>query len=625
MLSDIKKAIAPFYLPLPFLLLSRWLLLMFLWIVTQGLFLIVNYDLFYSVSFLEVFCLIFASFRYAISSTLFILTPFLVLNLLPIHYKHNRFIANGVDIAYYPITHQRMDATIFSYLSGAESDFIRLLPMFFVYYWYLTILAIFGIFMLFFVGKRLKLYQPRTINIRYYIRHAVAFLMFIPLILLGQRGGFQGYPISIFHAVQISPNNSNLILNTPFVILKTLGKTGLEEVHYYLTKEELYAEFDPRRHYADKIFEGQDLPNIVILILEGYSSEFSKFLSGGDVGYTPFMDSLAQQGLVFRGMSNSQTSVTGIPAIVAGFPNWMEQRYVFSQYIQNDIPSLANTLGTMGYASSFYHGGFKGTFGFDAFAIRVGFDEYLGKPEYNNDQDCDGKWGIFDKPFMQYAANRMTTHTSQPFLSVIYTLSSHHPYTIPKVYEGHFPKGTLPVHEVVGYTDYALQRFFETARKQPWFENTLFIITSDHSSLLENEYYTTTLGALEIPTIWYFPKYIKPHREEKIMSQIDIMPSILHYVGYDKPFIAFGQSAFDMSAIPYNLNYLSGNYQFVKDGWVLNFMNRQSTSLRRNDRNFAKSPNLMDSEPEVLQRMERTLKAIIQQYNSRVIYNRFME
>jgi hypothetical protein len=107
------------------------------------------------------------------------------------------------------------------------------------------------------------------------------------------------------------------------------------------------------------------------------------------------------------------------------------------------------------------------------------------------------------------------------------------------------------------------------------------------------------------------------------VSQIDIMPSVLHYIGYNKPFVAFGQSAFDTSVTPYSMRFLSGDYLLVKNGWVLNFMNGQSTSLKRDNRNFTNTPNLIDSESDVLQSMERKLKAMIQQYNSRVIHNRF--
>ncbi len=631
-----------FYLPLSLFVISRWLLLMELWMLTQVCFLIANYDLFYQASFVEIIWSVVGSFRFAISSTLFILAPFLILNLLPLHFKHNRyyqgfadfwyyaaallfFIANGVDISYYPITHQRMSATIFTYLAGAKGDFLRLLPSFFVHYWYLTLLAIFGIFILFFVGRRLKLQPLRQVNLRYYIKQIVVFLLFVPLIFLGQRGGLQVQPLSIFHAGKYTTNNADAVLNTPFIIMKTLNRQEIQEVSYFSSEEELYAQFSPYRNYKNPVFQGDTLPNIVVLILEGFSAEYSSSLNGGNAGYTPFLDTLAQQSTVYRGFSNELISMTGVPAVIAGFPNWMEERYLVSRYSQNNLPSLPNALKTLGYTSSFYHGGFNGSMGFDGFCAKIGFDEYLGKTEYNNDKDYDGEWGIFDLPFLQYAADRMKREdATKPFFSVIYTLTSHDPFIIPKSYTGHFPKGSLPPHETVGYTDYALRKFFETCRNKDWFENTLFVITSDHSSFVEGEYYTSSLGTLEIPMIWYFPKHISPQTNAKILQQIDLMPSLLHYVGYSKPFVAFGQSVFDSTATPYTMRFSNGNYQFVENTWVLNFADGQSISLKKDQRDFAKQPDQMQQQADTLQLLENKVKSMIQQYNSRVVGNRFI-
>jgi phosphoglycerol transferase MdoB-like AlkP superfamily enzyme len=258
---------------------------------------------------------------------------------------------------------------------------------------------------------------------------------------------------------------------------------------------------------------------------------------------------------------------------------------------------------------------------FDAFTKQIGFDEYLGMNEYNNNADYDGNWGIFDEPFMQYAANRMT-QKENPFFSVIYTLSSHHPYTIPKHYENRFDKGTLASHETVGYTDMALQRFFETARTKDWFDNTLFIVTSDHSTFVENAYYSSSVGISEIPMFWYFSGHIEPKKQEKILSQIDLMPSLLHYIGYDKPFIAFGNSVFD--SIPnYHMTYSGGEYTFTTESWVLNLVNDKPQSLKKDNNDFIQNPNVIDDYSEIPNQLETKAKSMIQQYNHRVIFDKF--
>ena len=92
---------------------------------------------------------------------------------------------------------------------------------------------------------------------------------------------------------------------------------------------------------------------------------------------------------------------------------------------------------------------------FDAFAYKVGFQKYYGKDEYNNNDDYDGQWGIFDEPFLDYFGKE-TSKLKEPFLSSVFTLSSHHPFTIPKKHKGEFPKGPSPFHETIGYVDYSL-------------------------------------------------------------------------------------------------------------------------------------------------------------------------
>ena len=91
----------------------------------------------------------------------------------------------------------------------------------------------------------------------------------------------------------------------------------------------------------------------------------------------------------------------------------------------------------------------------------------------------------------------------KPFFATFFSLSSHHPYKIPKEHEGKFRKGEHPILEAVGYTDYSLKKFFEKAEKQSWFDNTLFVITADHTSYRINEKYNNAVGAVKIPIAFY--------------------------------------------------------------------------------------------------------------------------
>ena len=89
----------------------------------------------------------------------------------------------------------------------------------------------------------------------------------------------------------------------------------------------------------------------------------------------------------------------------------------------------------------------------------------------------------------------------EPFMTSVFTASSHHPYNVPAEYQGRFPEGKLPMHKCIGYTDYALRRFFESASKQPWFANTLFVLTADHTNQSCRNVYETDLGVFSVPIV----------------------------------------------------------------------------------------------------------------------------
>jgi uncharacterized sulfatase len=283
----------------------------------------------------------------------------------------------------------------------------------------------------------------------------------------------------------------------------------------------------------------------VILILESFSAEYWGAGNGGN-RYTPFLDSLASQSLFCqRNYANGRASIEAMPSVLAGLPSLMQEPYIDSAYQSNEMLGLGTLLGQHGYTTSFFHGGKNGTMHFDDFMHLAGMQRYVGLNEYPHRQDYDGTWGIFDEPFLQFTATELTKQ-QQPFATAIFTLSSHHPYKIPEKYRGKFKKGTLPIHESIGYTDYALQHFFATARQQPWFSNTLFIITADHTQRLETPEYLNPLGQYRVPLLFYHPQRTLPKADpNRITQQVDILPSILDYLGLERERrLLFGQSIF---------------------------------------------------------------------------------
>ena len=299
----------------------------------------------------------------------------------------------------------------------------------------------------------------------------------------------------------------------------------------------------------------------------------------------------------------------------------------------NDVSGIAGELGKEGYHSAFFHGAPNGSMGFEAFAKATGFKEYYGKDEYESDKrfggkdDFDGSWAIWDEPFLQFFAKTMSGFR-EPFVSVVFTASSHHPFNVPEKYRAEFKDvDSNPIHKCIRYTDKALGEFFRTAERQPWYKNTIFVMTSDHTNISDHDVYRTDLGVYSAPIIIYDPSGdIAPGRSHHIAQQIDIMPTLLSYIGYPRPYIAFGENLLDGSADDsWAVNYNNGVYQYVKGEYFMQYDGEAIRTLY----NFRNDPlqkhNIISSAPKAeVKSMEKELKAIIQSYMKRMHDNQLI-
>ena len=581
---------------------------------------------------------------------------FIVLFLFPFHWKErsafyrvvrwvfvavNTFflISNLVDCVYFRFSGRRTTMSVFQEFSHeAGGNMTSIFLKEFAVNWYLVVLAVaLGILLykLFRSPRPLPLHGPKW---SYYVVQTVSLLVVAPFVVFGMRGGMTAAtrPITISNANQYAdrPVDACLVLNTPFSLFRTLGKKAFI-VPQYLSEEEAVRVYSPLHTPADSI---QFRPmNVVVLIVESFSKEFvgsfNTHLDNGTYkGYTPFLDSLLTKGLTFQySYSNGRKSIDGMPSVLSSIPSFVEPFFLTPASL-NNVSSLARELKHKGYYSAFFHGAMNGSMGFQAFANSVGFDSYWGRTEYNEDpkyhgdDDFDGTWAIWDEEFLQFFCDRMTEF-KQPFVTSVFTATSHNPYALPERYKNVFPKGTHPIHECIGYTDNALRHFFATASKQPWYNNTLFVITADHASMNEHPEYVTDLGAFTVPILFYVPGMpeLQGKDTETVVEQIDIMPTVLGILGYDRPYIGFGQ---DILHTPkedkFAVNYISGSgiYQLVKGDYLIQFDGEQVIHAYRFRTDVLMKDDVKDSMPqEVRKEMEIQLKSIIQQYMQRMNNN----
>lgn len=439
-------------------------------------------------------------------------------------------------------------------------------------------------------------------------------------------------PIAISNANAFTerPVETALVLNTPFSMIRSIGNVPFHNPGYFPTTEAAEAVFTPVHQPADSVQPRRK--NIVVVIIESFGKEYigslnKEILGEGYKGFTPFTDSLLRHSAWWRySYDNGQKSIDGMPSILAGIPMFVRP-FISTPQAVNRLKGIPGALAEMGYQTAFFHGARTGSMGFDGFAKSIGFEKYYGREDFNadrrfgGDKDFDGYWAIWDEPFLQFYAAKMS-EMKQPFMTAIFTASNHHPFSIPVKYKGRFPEGTMKIHPTVGYTDNALRQFFATARKQPWYDNTIFIITNDHTNMRDHDEYRSTIGAFYGPIIIFDPSgEIEPGERDAIAQQTDIMPTVLNHLGYDKPYVAFGCDLFSTPADDtWAVNYTNNVFQYVKHGYVLQFDGTKSIGL------FSADDHLMEhnllGKTDVQAGMERELKAIIQSYMDRMLSDR---
>jgi len=594
------------------------------------------------------------------SAILYTNSLYILLMLVPLHYKETAIwqkiakwvfvtvnglcvVINLSDAVYFQYTGRRTTITVFSEFAS-ENNLTGIFAGEMFRHWYLLLLGIaliYGMYRLYrspFDMRRAGSHPyGGTVGswMRYYAVQTLCLLVFVPVCIIGMRGGATTAvrPITISNANQYAdtPMMAALVLNTPFSLIRTIDKP-IFTVPQYFAQDELDRIYTPLHLPQDSIVTRRK--NVVVIIVESFGREYiggyNRWLDGGSYkGYTPFTDSLMQHSATWLySYCNGRKSIDGMPSILSSIPMFVEP-FFLTPSSMNDVSGLAGELKHKGYYSAFFHGAENGSMGFQAFARTTGFDSYFGRTEYNADKrfggdaDFDGTWAIWDEPFMQFYATKMSEFR-QPFISAVFTASSHHPYVIPEKYKDIYPEEGIVIHKCIRYTDNALRRFFDTARRQPWYGNTLFVITSDHTNLSDHDYYQTSLGGFCSPIIFFDPSGdIQPGMRDAIAQQIDIMPTVLNYLGYDRPYVAFGCDLFNTPAEEtWAVNYLNGIYQYVKGNYLLQFDGRQAKGLYRFRTDLLLKENLAGQGIDEEQQMVREVKAIIQSYMMRMTDNK---
>lgn len=614
-------------------LLLRLLIVFGFLTFTRIVFYLYNSSSFLDVGFAEFF---WGSWFDLITISLYFL-PYFALFLLPVNIRHLRWhkrlfkysfhaisgfmlILNLIDCAYFSYTLKRSTGDLLTTISTG-SDFGQLLSTFLSENWPLIVLLIGCISLIEWLYRKTELSRVKSdVSRKEFLKvNWLWFAILLPFFVFIGRGGIRPRPISILDATAYtSSQNASLVLNTPLTFLKTFWVHQLEEKKY-MSRSEEHALFDPI-HTSVPTNLLPDSTNVVILVLESFGKEFVGKLSG-ETSFTPYLDSLLGESLYFEyAFANGKKSNEAIPAILASIPSLDSEPYMSSRCSSNQLEALPTILKEIGYSSAFYHGATNGSMMFDRFSEQCGFEHYFGRKEYGNDRHFDGTWAISDAYFNPWAAKKMS-QLKPPFLGLLFTTSSHHPYFIPKEFRKFTKRGNQPICRSISYSDYALRLFFEEAKNQPWFENTLFVLVADHSPASQTPTYSLRHEMYRIPIGFYHPKgLIPPKKSKQIAQQLDIFPTILDLLNVKKSFYSYGSSLLQPTD-KYGIAHLEGSYYYFNGEEMLIFSNEKVQNLFNfTNGDVLNSKNLLHFEQLVSER-EKKLKAIMQRYSRDLISN----
>ena len=624
-------------------LFYRIFLAYFFYQIARFLFWFFNKELIKIDSVSDYFSIAFHGIAFDTTAILYVNALFILLSIVPIIVNTKKvyqkflfylyFIMNGIaygmnfgDFVYFKFSQARLTTAAMNVAQNENNlgkiFLLSIVEHPFVLLWFFILMVSWM-----FLYKKVKV-KESTIESKwkYFVFSIVSMCIITVLAVGGIRGDFKHStrPINLVDANRFvkNPLQANVVLNSVFSFFRTMNTNNFAEVHF-VDEKFIEENIQPYKIYIREDVEPK--PNIVIFILESFGKEYSGAFNKNTgikdfVSYTPFVDSLANESLIAtNAFANGRQSIHGMSSILAGIPT-LKDAFTSSPYSNQKIQSIVSVSNEMGYDTSFFHGAPNGSMGFLGFGNILGFKNYYGKTEFNNDAEFDDIWGIWDEPFFQYFAKTLEKKKS-PFMATMFSVSSHHPFKVPEKYQGKFKKGPLEIHEPIGYTDFALKQFFKTAKNMPWYSNTIFVFVADHTNQVGYPEYEKAMNRFAIPILFYSPnpKYQLKGEVTEPAQQMDIYPTLVDLMGYNKKIRSWGRSLVSDKKEDYIIVNSSGIEQFMIGNYIYIFDGKNVSGLYHiNDLGLEKNLIGTISSPEI-KLGELKVKAWYQDYMNRVI------
>jgi hypothetical protein len=498
-------------------------------------------------------------------------------------------MVNAIDVVYYSFAEKRLTHELFT----TRSDFGSFKPSLLMEFWWL--------FLIFFILTYLMYRLLNFFAVRYLNQEIVDgrpawrwawSVVFLGMIFMGMHGGWQRKSLTISNAyVGESFFSGSMGLNSAYTILTAVDWEH-DQIHLIPEPEAVAVSRNMLHHSFDGAYLRDDYPllrqasfvepeqhlNVVFLIIESLNASDVGIITGAHPGQslTPNLDTIARHARVYRRyFANGTRSVESLPALLNSMPDIFERPTIGSHFMQNTHFGLPMMLKQRGYASAFFCGSRNGTMGFDKYAAVSGIDQYFGMNEYPySERDFDGYWGCADGPFMQWMEERQGK-LQEPFLSVYFSISNHHPFRLPKSYASDIDAMPIPrMAKTVMYTDRSLGEYFKQVSKEPWYKRTVFVITGDHCFHEQSDPGRTFMENFHVPLFLIGPG-ITPGFDDRVGQHVAVMPTLIQLMRLHTLHASTGLSLLDDKANTFAINNLMDVASLAQDDLAL------SASLER--------------------------------------------
>ncbi len=492
------------------------------------------------------------------------------------------FILSFSDVLYYDYIHRHISNEIFHL--GEDWDIIFGMVFGSMLQYTLGALALSGLFLY----MVYKIFSHKLENFISGKRLFVTAFIAILILFIGIRNNFAGKSFGSSDAYAVNKVSSgNLALNGFFTIYRTAKKSRKHNLMQLdkaiqISQEAMYSantpfiseEYPLLRQYTKK-----DKPkyNVVIVLLESFGAEhIDGFTHYKELNVTPYFKKLSQEGLKFNNFySNGYRSIFGITSIFTGLTIPYGFQYLGKGLELSNLSYLGQVAKDNGYSTISMQASNRRSYRVDAVSAIAGFDEYYGAQDMPNVENCDeGReplTGTYDFNMLDFYHKKLNK-MKEPFLGFAFTDSTHSDFHLPsKTYE-RYPhdlknyNGSLNAYI---YADKSIERFMQSVKKEPWFDRTIFVFTSDHGTgdalneiarkYRPDDKALASIEHFRIPLIIYAPKIFKPQEINTLGSHNDMFPTIVDMLGLEAKISTMGSSLFDKDVAQRFAYFFAGN------------------------------------------------------------------